>query len=99
MVIRNGPKAGRYGSRTTDHLSGTMLVPAQSRTVGWQPTCSCPDNDGGGRCVVLDPFAGSGTTLLVAERYRRKAVGIELNSQYLKLIKKRLAKVQLKMFG
>ena len=40
---------------------------------------------------VLDPFAGAGTTLLVADRLQRHAVGIELNTDYCDLIRKRLA--------
>ena len=40
--------------------------------------------------VVLDPFAGSGTTLAVAERFGRKAVGIELNPVYVALANERL---------
>lgn len=39
--------------------------------------CGCP-KDG----VVLDPFAGSGTTLLVARKERRHAIGIELSEEY-----------------
>lgn len=40
--------------------------------------------------VVLDPFAGSGTTLEVAFRHDRDAIGIELNPAYADLIKDRL---------
>jgi len=40
--------------------------------------------------IVLDPFAGSGTTSLVAEKLGRDSIGIELNPDYVKLIKKRL---------
>jgi len=45
----------------------------------------CPE---GG--IVLDPFAGSGTTLQVAEQNGCKGVGIELNARYCKLIVKRI---------
>jgi site-specific DNA-methyltransferase (adenine-specific) len=41
--------------------------------------------------VVLDPFAGSGTTLAVAKRLERKWLGIELSKQYAAGIRRRLA--------
>jgi DNA modification methylase len=40
--------------------------------------------------TVLDPFCGSGTTGVVALRYQRKFVGIELNPAYAELAKKRI---------
>lgn len=43
--------------------------------------------------LVLDPFAGSGTTLAVAKRLGRNAVGVELNPAYVKLAEERLERV------
>lgn len=42
--------------------------------------------------VILDPFMGSGTTLVVAQRHGRSAIGIELNRLYVNLARERLAK-------
>ncbi len=43
--------------------------------------------------LVLDPFAGSGTTLAVAKRLRRRYLGMELSAAYAAAIDERLAKV------
>ena len=40
--------------------------------------------------VVLDPFAGSGTTCLAARDAGRKYVGIEIYSEYIEIINRRL---------
>jgi DNA modification methylase len=47
----------------------------------------CPE---GG--TVLDPFAGSGTTLAVAAELGRNGIGCELNPEYIELAEQRIAK-------
>ena len=42
--------------------------------------------------AVLDPYAGSGTTLLAAQQLGRRWVGIEINPSYTDLIEQRLMK-------
>lgn len=49
----------------------------------------CPE----GR-IVLDPFMGSGTTALVAQKLKRKFVGIEINSRYVQMAQRRILKTQ-----
>ena len=60
----------------------------------WEPTCAC------GRdrvpSTVLDPFAGSGTTLAVARRLGRRSIGIELSADYTDLACERVRAVAVK---
>lgn len=42
--------------------------------------------------TILDPFAGSGTTLKVARELNRSFIGIEISEEYVEIIKERLKK-------
>ena len=55
----------------------------------------CPEKG-----IVLDPFMGSGTTGIVANKLNRHYVGIELNPEYVEMAERRigLEKSQLKLF-
>ena len=75
-----------------------MIEPPQSRTFGFRQTCACdapvvP-------CVVLDPFAGSGTTLRTALELGRRAIGCDLSQTYLRdIADRRTREVQLPLAG
>jgi site-specific DNA-methyltransferase (adenine-specific)/site-specific DNA-methyltransferase (cytosine-N4-specific) len=45
--------------------------------------------------MVLDPFMGSGTTILVADRMNRRSVGIEIKPEYYEMVKEALNSPQL----
>lgn len=45
--------------------------------------------------TVLDPFAGSGTTLEMAKELRRNAIGIEILSEYCEMAKEKIEEKQL----
>jgi hypothetical protein len=91
MVVR--PTARRAAWQADDghartQTGGTMLEPPTSRTVGLEPSCDCAAGVTAG--TVLDPFAGAGTTGLVALRHNRGFIGCELNAQYAELARQRI---------
>lgn len=57
-------------------------------TVGWEPGCACGED--AIPCTVLDPYCGSGTTLLVASKLGRRSIGCELNPEYVEMAKQRI---------
>ena len=88
----NSKSAGRrdcnYGDSDSTTLRARKIV---VREVGWQPSCACGTEETV-PCIVLDPFAGSGTVNLVAYGLGRSSVGIELNEKYIDIIKSRWAR-------
>jgi hypothetical protein len=123
-----------YGVTGGNHAGRTGNWGAESKTLGWKPTCSCnryrienkmkPDTNNDEficeiceqifdiedsiqqsngallcpnccgetqtvPCTILDCFAGSGTTGAVALELGRRAILIELNPAYIKLIEQR----------
>ncbi len=63
----------------------------ERKTTGWVRGCKCAGDPV--PATVLDPFLGSGTTAAVAIELGRRAVGIELNPEYVKLAEQRCAAV------
>ncbi len=72
-----------HGKGMSHDLGGAAILSAS-----WQASCPCHADIT--PCTVLDPFSGSGTTVMAALRLGRKGIGIELNSEYVELSKRRI---------
>jgi site-specific DNA-methyltransferase (adenine-specific) len=53
-----------------------------------QPSCTCPPQSEPG--VVLDPFIGSGSTAIAAERHGRNWIGVDVNPDFARLAEERI---------
>jgi DNA modification methylase len=80
----------RTGEAGTGNSCANSVAGVAVETVGWRQSCKCQPHEPV-PCVVLDPFAGSGTTLAVAKVLGRDSVGIELNPDYIALAEERIA--------
>ena len=103
MAVAGADAAGEYHGKAQKTYTGTgaqdpsavkarILAGMRERiTTGWKRTCkhtlSAIDP-----CVVLDPFAGSGTTGMVAAMHGRSFLGIELNPAYVAMAGERVAR-------
>jgi len=76
-------------------VSDSSLLRTNGRTwrdrkhVGWRQTCDC-DTDATEAGIALDPFAGAGTTCLVAKNHGRRFIGIDLNPEYVAMAQSRV---------
>lgn len=70
----------KRGNNQPGHRACFPLTLPTRAINGW----SKPNN------LILDPFVGSGTTLIAAKQLGRRYIGIEISSDYCKIARKRL---------
>jgi DNA modification methylase len=93
---RHGPREtnlwleGHLFTRTRRDHPTQKPLPLMKRAV----ELACP-RDG----LVLDPFAGSGTTLVAARKSGRRAIGIEDDARYIPIINRRLRDAETPLFS
>jgi len=76
--------ADEIKSKSGRHDTGRPYVSRKPVTVGWEP-----DLPAIRRGIVLDPFAGTGTTGVVALKLGRHFIGIELYPEYAQIAEER----------
>lgn len=91
-------KHGRYRSNVWSYAGANTFRAGRDEELGWHPTVKpvalvadairdCSHRHG----LVLDAFAGSGTTLVAAQQTGRRGYGLELDPRYCDLIVRRLS--------
>ncbi|MGV8973152.1 MAG: DNA-methyltransferase [Rhodoglobus sp.] len=86
---------GRHGNYLlpVQQNAGHPTVKPLSMVADWVRRFTNPGD------TILDPFAGSGTTLRAAKDEGRKAIGVELDERYCEVIAKRLSQDCLDLGG
>lgn len=91
MVIERTDWGERAGNQTAP--SGKMVSPPRCETLGWKATC---EHDAEPiPSIVLDPFGGSGTTAMVANKLGRVGISLDLSFEYLEQAKERTGLVKM----
>ena len=84
-MLKKGRNKRCVWSIGTTNFTGKHFAVYPMKLIETPIKAGCPE---GG--IVLDPFSGSGTTVLVAKKLNRQFIGIELKSSYTKMAKVRL---------
>jgi hypothetical protein len=90
-LTRSGQEAAKWKLENPDKF------------LGFAPTCQCCPLPAAKQAtrpgVALDPFFGAGTVGVVAKKFKRNYVGIELNPDYAEMARKRLDQTQPALFA
>jgi len=92
-VVKSGEIQRRWSKNNADGSPYEKQGSMQNiyKDMGLQKQCDCQTNETKGG-TVLDPFAGSGTTGIVAANHNCNSVLLELNEEYIELAKDRIKK-------
>jgi len=83
-------RTARHNAGGGVNSCGNTVAGVENTTLGWRASCECEDARATLPGVVLDPFMGSGTVALVAERLGRDFIGIEISPEYCRIAERRL---------
>ena len=82
MIDKNTARGLTIGNTASQYSTAIeQSRGAYKKTIRWKHSCNC-ETGKVTPCVVLDPFAGSGTVGCVALKLGRTFIGIELNPEY-----------------
>lgn len=95
LHFRDGQHIEGQGNTVDSAGLGDRAATRIAPTLGWTD-CTHDDFRSG---VVLDPFAGSGTTLAVADLHGRDAIGIDFDQRNHDLYPRRYDEVKRALFG
>lgn len=86
QVLKTGRNKRAVWTIGTGSFSGGHFAVFPERLIETPILAGCPENG-----IILDPFMGSGTTAVAAKRLNRGFIGIELNSEYVRMAKRRIS--------
>jgi len=82
---KGGSGSKKGGKNTGDFATGKIM-----KHSGWEKSCEC-ETDEVVPSIICDPFMGSGTTAMVADRMGRAWIGSEISPEYATIIAARVA--------
>jgi DNA modification methylase len=83
---KNTPEVYALAAEARAVLGGYAREYLLRRPTGFRDGCACPDASAPTRpAVVLDPFSGTGTTVLVASALGRHGIGVDMSADYCRL--------------
>ena len=88
---RNTDDVEQLAEEAKDVLGGYFreFTMTASSVGGWEQDCDC-ETDETEPGIVLDPFAGAGTTCVAAKELGRRFLGVDLNPDYVAMAQKRV---------